>query len=153
MMHGEIRSEKSVCRDSVFRRLRPLWVTVILLGLSLQACTIENLKTEHVVMVNGMGDLIDPRGNIGDPENGKHLLFVPYDKLQSPDKYFEHLIASLGTVKTREGRERKRILLFVHGGLNTAQASIGRAADYSDLIAQDGTYPIFINWDSSLTSS
>lgn len=123
-------------------------------AIGLPGCsTLPQLKTEHVVMVNGMGDLIDPRANIGDPEAGRHLLFKPYPKLDDPDAYFAQLLASLDRTPVRTGGTRKRILLFVHGGLNTAQTSIERVVEYSDRIRHDGTYPIFLNWDSSLTSS
>ncbi len=131
--------------------------------LSFGCSTLPNLKTEHVVMVNRTGNLIDPRGNIGKPEGGKHLLFKPYAELantddpkldkKAVDNYFTKLFTSLEQTRVRNGGTRKRILLYVHGGLNTAQASIERVVEYSAKIQEDGTYPIFINWDSSLTSS
>jgi len=117
--------------------------------------SLPNLKTEHVVMVNGRGDLIDPRANIGTPESGKHVLFVPYDELNTSDTetYFNQLFTSLGQTPIRNKGTKKRILLYVHGGLNTAKHSLERVATYSSKIQEDGTYPIFVNWDSSLTSS
>jgi pimeloyl-ACP methyl ester carboxylesterase len=117
--------------------------------------TLPNLKTEHVVMVNRTGDLIDPRANIGKLEDGKHILFKPYTELdkQAVDDYFTKLLTSLEQIPIRTGGKKKRIFLYVHGGLNTAQTSIERVVEYSPKIMEDGTYPIFVNWDSSLTSS
>lgn len=132
--------------------------------LSFGCSTLPNLKTEHVVMVNRAGELIDPRTNFGKPKDGKHLLFKPYTELldkpdpepnntMTVDDYFTKLFTSLEQTPLRTGGKRKRILLYVHGGLNTAQTSIERVVEYSSKIQEDGTYPIFVNWDSSLTSS
>jgi hypothetical protein len=81
--------------------------------------------------------------NSGDPNLDK----------QVTDDYFTKLFASLKQTPIRTGGTKKRILLYVHGGLNTAQTSIERVVEYSSQIQEDGTYPIFVNWDSSLTSS
>lgn len=136
------------------------YTLAIVLSLSLSACTTttKNLNLEeHVVMVNGTGDLTDPRANIGDPSSGRHVLFIPYDKLDHQDYYFHRLFSAVknAPLSPKPG-SRKRILLFTHGGMNTAQASIERVKHllkYRQEILKDGTYPIFINWDSSLTSS
>ena len=46
------------------------------------------------------------------------------------------------------------ILIFVHGGLNTQNATLERAAHlFPQILCNGGAYPIFINWDSSLFSS
>lgn len=115
--------------------------------------TFPELKTEHVVMVDGAGSLVDPRANIGEPEDGQHLLFKPYKSLERSHDYFSQLFMSLEQTPIRTGGTKKRILLYVHGGLNTAQASIKRVVEYSPKILADGSYPIFVNWDSSLISS
>lgn len=141
-----------------YRSLKPVsnLASLIAGALLLVGCsTLPNLKTEHVVMVNRTGDLIDPRANIGEPEDGRHILFKPYPELDNKgaEDYFTKLFTSLEQTPVRTGGKKKRILLYVHGGLNTAQTSIERVVEYSPKIMEDGTYPIFINWDSSLTSS
>jgi hypothetical protein len=139
-------------------------LTIGALLLSFGCSTLPNLKTEHVVMVNRAGELIDPRANIGKPGDGKHLLFKPYtelldkpdpeqDNMMTVDNYLTKIFTSLKQTPIRTSGKKKRILLYVHGGLNTAQASIERVVEYSSKIQEDGTYPIFVNWDSSLTSS
>lgn len=167
--------------DSMFASL--LFVLAIVLVLNLTACTTvkkEGFKAnEHIVMVNGDGELIDPRSNFLDPESGYHLWFKPYSKLPSsiadtqvgsgqnqdsncqsgkPTDSFCELFAAIEKAPLPKvgARKKKRLLLFVHGGMNSAHQSIQRAADYSSEIlkdATDGAYPIFINWDSSLTTS
>lgn len=142
---------------------RDLPLIAVILFLTIGCSTLPGLKTEHVVMVNRTGDLIDPRANIGKPEEANHLLFKPYKKLantddpeldrKAVDDYFTSLFTSLKQTPVRTGGTRKRILLYVHGGLNTAQASVERVVKYTSKIQEDGTYPIFVNWDSSLTSS
>jgi pimeloyl-ACP methyl ester carboxylesterase len=49
----------------------------------------------------------------------------------------------------------RKILIFVHGGLNEPVGSLdGAEADFNDIKRSNlGYYPIFINWDSGLTSS
>lgn len=119
----------------------------------LTACTLlPQLKTEHVVMVDKRGNLVDPRANIGDPESGRHIPFISYPLLKDRDRYFSHLFQALDRAPTGPDGKR-RITIFLHGGLNTPTSALERAVDYSDAIIQDGSYPIFINWDSSLTSS
>ncbi len=154
--------------------LKSLWsiavyALAITLTVGLSSCTIkkEGFKTDqHIVMVDGAGDLIDPRSNVplADPNRGQHIPFWPYPPQPNPTAYAEHLLDSMGNrfsdiqkdgtpCKTEGAQSRKRIVLFIHGGMNTARDSIKRATDYSDMILADCTYPIFINWDSSLTSS
>ena len=152
-MNGHIRVRQRRRQGPGFCRPRRFGLAVIFLAVGIQSCSIGDLKTEHVVMVNGRGDLIDPRGNWGDPDNRKHLYFFPYDRLGDHESYFARVFDGLERIEPREGGKRKRILLFVHGGLNTAQASISRAAELTHRIFEEGTYPIFLNWDSSLTSS
>lgn len=159
-----------------------LFALALVLALSLTACTTikkEGFKpNEHIGMVNGDGELIDPRANFLDPESGYHLWFKPYSILPgssantqagsghnqgpkcrpgTPPGIFCELFASiLKNAPYRAGTNKRRIVLFVHGGMNSSHQSIQRAADYSSEIladATDGAYPIFINWDSSLTSS
>ena len=161
MSHSKL---KRICKILTLGRATTCSPLILCTFLLTFGCsTLPNLKTEHVVMVNGAGELIDPRANIGKLEDGKHLLFKPYTELantddpklnkKAVDDYFTKLFTSLEQARVRNRGTRKRILLYVHGGLNTAQASIERVVEYSSKIQEDGTYPIFVNWDSSLTSS
>ncbi len=50
-------------------------------------------------------------------------------------------------------REKRQPLIFVHGGMNTLKGAIERAYALTPVMKQDGYYPIFICWNSSLISS
>lgn len=136
-----------------------LSVLAIALAVSFPACTTIKKDgfnlTDHVVMVDGMGELIDPRANIGVPDSGQHVRFKTYPNLQNQKEYFKRLFSSVNerTPFPPQPDKRRRILLFIHGGMNTARESIERVTKHSDKILESGAYPIFINWDSSLTSS
>lgn len=70
----------------------------------------------------------------------------------SYDVYLKALLEDLaGNAPTRNNK--KQILLFVHGGLNTQVGTVERAFDLMQAIPQKDYYPIFINWQSSLFSS
>ena len=55
----------------------------------------------------------------------------------------------------RDGTSERviRLMVFVHGGLSTESGAITRVKDSVDSVKKDCTYPIYINWDSSLFSS
>lgn len=163
--HGTSEHNRSISsKNSVVAPI--LIILAIATALSLSACTTIKKDgfnvNEHVVMVDGDGELIDPRANFGKSDSGQHVLFLRYDKPKDPTGHFQELFTSIKNKKLKNNNhktpcqpatDKRRILLFVHGGMNTASASIKRAAQYSNDILCDGTYPIFINWDSSLTSS
>lgn len=44
-------------------------------------------------------------------------------------------------------------LLFFHGGLNSQRGSVGRVTSLAKDIKDSGSYPIFVNWNSSLPST
>ena len=46
-----------------------------------------------------------------------------------------------------------RLVVFIHGGLNTQAGSVARAVKLHQKILDDGVYPVFVNWQSSLFSS
>jgi hypothetical protein len=48
----------------------------------------------------------------------------------------------------------RRVVIFIHGGLNEPDTSLQRAAQlYRTMRDEDGCYPLFINWNSGLLSS
>ena len=47
----------------------------------------------------------------------------------------------------------RKILIFVHGGLNTQDSALLRAEEQYSSIQHAGYYPIFINWNSELPDS
>jgi pimeloyl-ACP methyl ester carboxylesterase len=52
----------------------------------------------------------------------------------------------------RPGKPDK-ILIFIHGGLNSQEKALERALEQTAPILSAGYYPIFVNWDSELLSS
>jgi len=50
-------------------------------------------------------------------------------------------------------KDPKKIMIFVHGGLNTQLQTINRAEKLYNQIAKVGYYPLFINWRASFTAS
>jgi hypothetical protein len=70
----------------------------------------------------------------------------------SYDDYLQALFKDL-VAHAPTKREKRQILLFVHGGLNLQVGTIERAHELMQAIPGEDYYPIFINWQSSLFSS
>lgn len=155
---------------SQIRRLIRFW-SIVLATWTLVACTIPNVPTEHIIMVNSEGVALDPTGNVGcDPEpalcNGRHvpLWFLEYRPLDADlngtngkhyEAYLKRLIATLQAHPKSQNGKRK-LLLFVHGGLNEQTDSLRRATKLAKLLEEQEKseyFPIFINWDSSFYAS
>ena len=92
------------------------------------------------------------------PDVSKHLIIVgrngePLEpvrrapKTLSPAEFTSHVS---GILRGLEEGPHKKILLFLHGGLNTYPQSFGRATKLIPLIKNTGYYPIFVNWRSGL---
>lgn len=131
-----------------------LWLA-LLTGCS----SIPQVPTEHILMFSGRGNPVDPTGNIGcadepAPCNGSHFWLTSYPEMRRDryDAYFSNLFAAIKRDAPVVGG-KKRLLIFIHGGLNTQLGTIERAADLQKSIEAAGYFPIFINWQSSLFSS
>lgn len=117
-----------------------------LLTLTLSACaTIKkdsSKLTDHVVMVDGMGELVDPRANIGDPDSGQHLLFKSYPTLQDQEAYFQQLLSAVEdkTPHPSDPKKRRTILLFIHGGMSTARSAVARVVSHSERYVGSGVF-------------
>jgi hypothetical protein len=122
---------------------------------------------EHIIMINSQGHAIDPTGNLF-CQTGSQLCkgwHVPiwladYDELgqdgrEDYDEYLDGLFASLRKHSDAKNNGKRKVLIFVHGGMNKQKDAIERAAQLSPRIKNDSDhyYPIFINWDSSFLSS
>lgn len=60
-----------------------------------------------------------------------------------PDRWF----------RSRPKGEKKRLLLYVHGGLNSREAGITRARALGQVFERNGCYPLFIVWQTGLLES
>ncbi|GJL54298.1 MAG: hypothetical protein NPIRA02_14300 [Nitrospirales bacterium] len=70
------------------------------------------------------------------------------------EQYVDQLIGSINRHFT--SNKSRKILLYVHGGLNRQESSNERAGKLVEHILNDTQgdyYPIFVNWDSALFSS
>ena len=130
-----------------------LWLAV------LAGCTsIPQVPTEHIVMVNGRGNPVDPTGNIlcadePAPCNGSHFWLTEYHEMERSlyKTYLSSLFEAMRDAPESNGK--KQLLIFIHGGMNTQVGTIERAADLHESIEAAGYFPIFVNWQSSLVSS
>jgi hypothetical protein len=50
-------------------------------------------------------------------------------------------------------RGPKKVMIFIHGGMNTQRDTIERATEYYNKIAKAGYYPLFVNWRASFAAS
>ena len=132
----------------------------------------------HVVMFNLDGHPVDPTGNNGCQEEksrdksytyceGKFDIVSDYPELEEEDfkKHISNILDKAKQHAKDNNREKVQLLFFVHGGLNTQIESlervVGKGPDpmqenksLPELIKEETPYyPIFINWQSYLTSS
>jgi pimeloyl-ACP methyl ester carboxylesterase len=127
--------------------------------------TLKNVPTTHIVMINGRGSPVDPTGNMfcrEEPQlcadesgQGTHLKVgrdYPDIDRKPYAEYLGRLLTDLEQHATKRGGKR-RVLIFIHGGLNTQTGTVERALDLMKVIPKEEYYPIFINWQSSLFSS
>src|ERR1044071_9498179 len=134
------------------RRILLLIATLLLTG-----CTHEYKVPKHnVVMFDSDGVAVNPAGNVG-PD--KHMDLVPYPRY-TDDEYQAHIDAILYHLKQWNKPGTKKIMIFIHGGMNTQFDSIERVAQEFEngktrvqLMEDADYYPIFVNWKSSLWSS
>lgn len=143
------------------QRLSAMGRRLAFLGLvvSLCGCARLTVPTRNIAMFDEDGRLLDPTGTIGCNDSprlcqGRHLTLLPYRRLdrQQRDPYLQELLSGLR--QTPPGPDgRRRLFIFVHGGLNTQKGSVERAVKLTPQLSAAGYYPLFINWRSSLVSS
>lgn len=141
-----------------------LRLAVVAVAAMLCGCAHLDVPVRNVVMFNENGRLLDPTGTIAceDPPalcRGRHLGLVPYPELNEEQRepYLQEVLAGLNDAPLgpdREGEKgKRRLLLFVHGGLNTQKQSVQRVVELAPGITKAGYHPLFVNWRSSLVSS
>lgn len=121
------------------------------LGLPLVLCAcgwgcstpdVQKSDLDYMVMFDGDGMPIDPMSkHAGD--------VMSYDELT--EEVYAQRVDSI--VRNIEASGKQRVVIFIHGGLNTQPESVARAVELHRPILDDGAYPIFINWQSNLYSS
>ncbi len=99
--------------------------------------------TAHVIMADQDGQPLNPLTQQSMDRNHYQL-------------YLDSLVANLKANAPTDKDGKKKVLIFVHGGLNTQKDSLQRANAFFEPILTgptNGYYPIFINWPSGLTAS
>ncbi len=97
-------------------------------GLAVVCCTLLlgctdkfTVPVEHVVMYESDGAAVNPIGNDGE---GRHSLFKSYDRYTERE-YQSHIDRILG-IEHAEHPRNSRIMIFIHGGMNTQVGSLKR---------------------------
>jgi hypothetical protein len=97
----------------------------------------------NILMIRKDGEAIDPAtGQLLDPP-GKYVEY---------DKYIDNIFGGIKKFCS-DKKPPCKVLFYFHGGLNGQGDSVGRAKDLTETIMEQGIYPIFVNWDSSLVST
>ncbi len=100
----------------------------------------------HVVAVNEWGEPVNPGMQLA-----KYADTQAFD--QQLDDLFAHLRGWLDDPAAPAQHNRRKVFIFVHGGMVSATDALTSAnTDYKQ-ICRDGSYPIFINWDSAPLNS
>ena len=117
---------------------------------------------ENILMFNALGEPVDPKGNLpckGEPDHSSctrlHTSLVNYDPItyKDFDKHLNGMMARLSAFPDGKPTKFRRVLIFIHGGMNTQVQTVQRAADLHQFIKDAGYFPIFLNWQSSLATS
>jgi pimeloyl-ACP methyl ester carboxylesterase len=141
------------------------WLAFVLIAsLSASGCAV-NPPPRHVLAFDRNGEPIDPTGNVScrtrpadDPMcHGRLNSFLPPRRLQDdlqPVFDWQRRQILEGMAAHPKGKDgKRRVLLFIHGGLNSRRDALDRVEDLHDDLLAAGYYPLFINWRSSLRSS
>jgi len=105
-------------------------------------CAVVQAPREHVVLVNRSGKPVFPDGDRA-------------RKAEKSGEFASHLASITNAIANCTNCVGvKKILIFVHGGLNTYNQSLERVNErLLPEISRAGYYPLFINWNSGLISS
>lgn len=99
----------------------------------------EECIREHVITVDGKGRPHDPAAD------GCEYSMDEYRR-----QIAQMFLAMRRFHQTHPGR---KVLLFVHGGLNSPADSLQNADEEMDHVTAAGYYPIYLNWDSDALST
>ncbi len=134
-------------------------LTTSLLLCSCAAINVDPARIEgHVIAIDALGDLIDPlsREPIPDPPGFVRAILnradAGMDELNIDANHADPCPCPPGSHPEDKGSYKvRRLLLSVHGGLNTARDSLGNASVTLDGMKRetnpvDKHYPIFFTW-------
>ncbi len=120
----------------------------------LAGCAAIEGPRDHVVMFSAAGDAVDPSVGAFSTKATRRLENAGPDDLEPTGAWRDYLDSMFAAARQAgDDPARRRLVVFVHGGLNTPRGTIERANDLLPRMTEDGCYPIFVNWRSSLFSS
>jgi pimeloyl-ACP methyl ester carboxylesterase len=105
----------------------------------------ESAVNSHAIFVTGEGTAVEPRAN----GCAKGMDSAEYGR------YLAAIIDSIRADSARRG-EAPKLLIRIHGGLNTLNGALSATSDMTREIEKDsssGFYPLFVNWESGLISA
>ncbi|HUP65599.1 MAG TPA: hypothetical protein VM557_09980 [Thermoanaerobaculia bacterium] len=143
---------------------RMITVRLILLSLFLatgcKTVILTPPPAKNILMFDEHGRPLDPTGDCGPLpchvdygiESTSFRNFEPAEWDQHIDDVLDSALAQKPTITENDPEPKRRILIFIHGGLNTDTSTVNRA--YQNTASISAThFPIFVNWSSSLPSS
>ncbi|MGF6109098.1 hypothetical protein [Pseudomonas frederiksbergensis] len=105
-----------------------------------------HLARLHTIYIDGSGNLLDPKT--------KKPVSTSSDPQTIHDEEARYANAILTDFKRFKGSNKNRkMVLFIHGGLNEFEVATKRATKYTDLMLDDDLYPVFIGWDSGFLTN
>ena len=128
------------------------WIGAVLLPAALlcggcQSYVPSAAAAHCIVMLNEDGDACNPLLAAKTPMEPAAYRKYMQEVLDAMDDYHVHL-AQAGAA-----HEPRKILIFIHGGLDGLDKSLRRDQKQYQAIKDAGYYPLFIDWDSGLVSS
>jgi pimeloyl-ACP methyl ester carboxylesterase len=115
---------------------------------------------QHAVFIDTDGRPLSPSTtHRAHPTPGKIVEKSGDSVIVKPDTIYERYIGNImAGIRADSLRRRKapRLLLRIHGGLNTLNSSLDATMKMTDAIMLDSAtnyYPLFINWESGLVSA
>ena len=129
--------------------------------------SVQTLLRKHVLVIQKDGRLCEPTSD------GKEILYKNNDDKKCKEnkeckecaecKYIDGIISNIKIWEQENKNNEKKILIFIHGGLNEFENSYIRAkkllfcesrnGEILDNRIPDTIYPIFINWESGTFSA
>lgn len=125
----------------------------------------QNTVHKHIVQVDWDGNYYElpEKGKI-DSSAGYNRVKICYndeddlscavakqEQLAIANEHFKMIISNIETFDYKGGK--RRIVIYIHGGLNTREKALERDIEKKPLLVDEGIYPIFINWRSGGFSS
>ena len=130
-------------------------------------CAIKTLPYKNIVMFDYQGNPVHPctsttKRDVPSQGECEDVSSMPrlgsYEQIPDFPGYLQPMFSSMDTFFENKGG--KKILIYVHGGLNSRGGTLERVADdktwgsplYQEILSS-GQYPVFVNWNSGLLSS